>query len=295
MRQKSPYEDSQEERYGRHSNFRPQRDMAAPGFPVVKWLLLLFALVFLVLGYDRLRKHWQTSAVAAPAQPVASTLPPPKAAVEEEPLAQAEEPPAPPQEAPLGVETAVLAVATPAPPPKPAEEPAPAEKPETTVRYEMTMNRFNSFVGQGSINGVGVSLLADTGASMVVIPERLAQRIGLRKGAALAFKTGGGVVPHYLTNIDKLTLGQIEMRNIEAAINPAMQDDFVLLGMSALRFVDMERDTSHGKLVLKYKQVTVAAGELRTVEDESFKRSISDCKSKGNKFDQQTLDCLRGN
>jgi hypothetical protein len=105
----------------------------------------------------------------------------------------------------------------------------------------------------------------------------------------MAFNTGGGSVTHYATTLDRMTLGQIELRNVEAAINPAMQQEVVLLGMNVLGLLDMQLE--QGKLVLKYQQASASEG---IVVEEAFKRSSRDCVSHGNKFDRQTLDCLKG-
>jgi len=285
--QKEPYQE-----YGRHSSFRSQRNPTPPGPPVAKWLFVVFVLLFtVVVGYDRWRGRGgaQVSPSVQANQEDAPDLPP---------LAES----APPQDTagPVPIEAAeTMPVAS--LPPAPAEESPPpqslaeAEKPETTVTYVMEMPPgSSSFVGKGAVNGKDVMLLADTGASMVVVPEPLARQLGLKKGTEMPFKTGGGVVPHYATTIDRITLGRIELRDVEAAINPAMRDDFILLGMSALKLMEMEVGKGN-KLVLKYKQANDFGGGLRTVEEEAFIRSTKDCAgNRGNKFDRQTLDCLRG-
>jgi len=269
------------EEYGRHSSFRPEPRYAANGLSVVKSLFVMFALVFAVLGYER----WQglEDKVSPPVQTVAQPS-----------VATSEEPEPEPASAEAQADDAVTEL--PAAPVKlpPAEEsPALSDGEEASPiieQYVMDKNpHSNSFMGLGSINGVDVTLLVDTGASVVVVPERIARRIGLKKGAEMAFSTGGGRVSHYSTTLDRLTLGRIELRSVDAAINPAMQQDFVLLGMSALGLMDMQ--VEQGRLVLKYKQA-VTAHDIAVVEP--FKRTSKDCVSHGNKFDQQTLDCLKG-
>lgn len=280
--QKDPFE----EEYGRHSNFRPSGGGGSSS--ILKWLLVVFLVAFGVLGYERIRKGGGK---------------PPAPAVAQQPRLEESEAP-PPAEAEAPAPDSLQTYAAPA---LPGAMPAPArqadvgaealphaepEKRPTVAKFEMSMNQSNSFIGQGYINGRSVRLLADTGATTVVVPQGLAQQFGLKLGARIPFKTGGGVVYHYATVIDKLTLGRIEIRNVEAAINPAMGDDFVLLGMSALSLMDME--LQDGKLVLQYKQPDAADGGLGNVGQESFKRPVKDCVSKGNKIDKQTLDCLRG-
>lgn len=289
MRDKESYE----EKYGRHTSFRPDREERS-GPSIAKWLFVVFLVTFAVLGFDRWRvRHALT-------EPVAQAVPP-----EQDPsilpVADAQEPAfvekAPAAEPVLSKNPASEIPAPPALPAQPinaeaaAPIPAVVAKPEMEMRYEMRINRSNSFVGEGLINGKKVVLLADTGATMVVVPTKIAQQLGLKKGVPLAFHTGGGDVMHYATTLDKLTLGKIEINNVTAAINPEMNADFVLLGMSALKMMDMEY--GEGKLVLKHKQEVISR-DMRSVGEEEFKRSMDDCKGQGNKFDQQTLDCLRG-
>jgi len=168
----------------------------------------------------------------------------------------------------------------------------PLEKPGDTFQHVMQKNSYGNFVGFGSINGKGVRFIADTGATLVIVPEKIAQQIGLSKGKPMSFTTAGGVVIHYATNLDSVTLGPIELRNVPAAINPAIQDDIVLLGMSALGLLDVQMQ--QGNLVLRYKPSSPDIAERQLVNDQPFKRSYKECADQGNKFDQKSLDCLRG-
>ena len=287
MRNNDPYG----EKYGRHSSFRAGRDADSSGLPLGKWLLVVFLVTVAVLGFERWRKRAHTPPVAETVQPLQESASPPPVAAAGEPAIVEKEPFQPvPMEVAGEISAApdlparILAVES-APPP------VVAEKPETEVRYEMKMNRGNHFVGQGSINGKDVTLLADTGATTVVVPEKIAQRLGLKRGPPLPFHTAGGDVIHFATTLDTLTLGRIEISHVPAAISPVMNVDFILLGMSALKLMDMEY--GEGKLVLKHKQEIVSK-EMRTVGEENFKRPVKDCAGQGNKFDQQSLDCLRG-
>ena len=169
----------------------------------------------------------------------------------------------------------------------------PADESLVTVQYIMERDGAGNIIGYGFINGKAVRFLADTGATTVVVPEKIAQQLGLKKGNPLPFKTGGGIIIHHTTTLDTLTLGKIEMHNVAAAINPAMQDDLVLLGMSALELMDVQMEK--GNLVLKYKGSAAGAAYQAPVIDKPFKRSYKDCARQGNQFDQKTLDCLKGN
>ncbi len=101
----------------------------------------------------------------------------------------------------------------------------------------------------GTINGQNVAFLVDTGASDVVVPERLAERLGLTKQAPVTVSTAGGRVTAHLTRIDRIMVGGIAMENIGGVINPAADDDEVLLGMSFLRHLEMRQ--ANDRLMLR--------------------------------------------
>jgi len=168
----------------------------------------------------------------------------------------------------------------------------PLEIPDGTVQHVFQKDSHGNFIGFGTINGKGVRFIADTGANFVTMSEKIAQQIGLSKGKPMPMSTAGGVDVHYGTNLDSLTLGPIELRNVSAAIAPKMPDDFILLGMSALGLLEMQMQ--QGTLVLKYKPSSPDIAERQPVNDQPFKRSYKDCADQGNKFDQKSLDCLRG-
>ena len=75
----------------------------------------------------------------------------------------------------------------------------------------------------------------DTGATLVAIPEPLAQRLGLKKGRQGMSQTANGRVITYRTVIDQLQLGDIVLDDVQASITPGMDGDIILLGMSALK------------------------------------------------------------
>lgn len=98
-------------------------------------------------------------------------------------------------------------------------------------------NRQNQYVTTGTINGKNVTLLLDTGANHVVVPGDLATELNLKKGREGIANTAGGEIVVYVTKLDTVVIGHIELRNITAMINPKMTGHEVLLGMSALKRV----------------------------------------------------------
>lgn len=100
-------------------------------------------------------------------------------------------------------------------------------------------NRFHHYVATGQINGQKVTFLLDTGATDVVVPASLAADLGLRPGSRGYAQTANGIVEIRRTSIDELALGPIRFENVAASINPGMKGEEILLGMSALRQVEL--------------------------------------------------------
>jgi aspartyl protease family protein len=102
-------------------------------------------------------------------------------------------------------------------------------------------NRQHHYVVSGRINGHDITFLLDTGATDVVIPQRLAQQLGLKPGLKQYADTANGRVAVYSTRLSSVEIGNILLENVHASINPAMTDSVVLLGMSALRQVEFSQ------------------------------------------------------
>ena len=113
----------------------------------------------------------------------------------------------------------------------------------------LKMNRSGHYLAPGFINQLPVTFLLDTGATDVAIPEKLAEKINLRKGVPTLSQTANGVVRSYSTVLDRISIGGIELYDIKASIFPGMPGGEVLLGMSFLKHLEM---TQKGKtLTLK--------------------------------------------
>ena len=99
-------------------------------------------------------------------------------------------------------------------------------------------NRQHHYVANGFINNHKVVFLLDTGATDVVIPISIANRIGLKGGRKQLASTANGTVTVASTELESVQIGGIQLHNIRASINPGMQQEVVLLGMSALRQIE---------------------------------------------------------
>lgn len=107
----------------------------------------------------------------------------------------------------------------------------------------LRQNRAGHYVANGSINGHEVTFLLDTGATSVSVPSRVAGPLGLTRGAPLRANTANGTITTYATRLDEVRLGNIQLENVRADINPHMNGEEVLLGMSFLRKLEFtQRD-----------------------------------------------------
>jgi len=100
------------------------------------------------------------------------------------------------------------------------------------------------FHASGSINGVPVTFLVDTGASSVAMSGELASRIGIRfeEGDTGIAQTAGGVTYMKRVFLEAVTVGDITLRNIEAGVLAGEYPKTPLLGMSFLGQLDMVRE-----------------------------------------------------
>lgn len=119
----------------------------------------------------------------------------------------------------------------------------------TNERYELVLkpNRQHHYLSTGTINHQKVVFLLDTGATDVAIPAKLAKKLGLSKGREQYVYTANGRAKVYSTNLQSLTLGDIRLSNISANISPGMDDEIILLGMSALKHLEF---TQKGELLI---------------------------------------------
>lgn len=114
---------------------------------------------------------------------------------------------------------------------------------ETVISYDqadsrevvLQQNRFGHYVANGKINGQTVEFMLDTGATIVSIPEQLANSLQLQRGPSIEVSTANGSIHVYTTRLQQVQLGNIVLQDIRASINPHMQGDEVLLGMSFLK------------------------------------------------------------
>ncbi len=109
------------------------------------------------------------------------------------------------------------------------------------------------FFADGAVNGLPLRFLVDTGASMVVLPARDAQRLGIDylHAPKTRVQTAGGSIVAYLITLDRIKVGGIELTSVDGLVTD--QDAGVaLLGMSFLNRVEMRRNGDSMTLIRRF-------------------------------------------
>jgi len=109
------------------------------------------------------------------------------------------------------------------------------------------------FYATGTVNGVSVRFLVDTGATMISLGAADARRMGLdpARGVRAMTNTANGQAMVTKVQLDTVRIGDITLNNVDALIH---QSDLpmALLGMSFLNRMDMQRDGSTLTLKKRY-------------------------------------------
>ncbi|MCP4983099.1 MAG: TIGR02281 family clan AA aspartic protease [Gammaproteobacteria bacterium] len=103
----------------------------------------------------------------------------------------------------------------------------------------LTRNRNGHYIFGGEINHHKVTFLVDTGATITAIPGELQQALGLKRGPATSVSTANGLTTAYLTRLDQLAIGEIELFDVNASLIPNMGVDQILLGMNVLKHFEL--------------------------------------------------------
>lgn len=122
-----------------------------------------------------------------------------------------------------------------------------------TVRIWPTPNRMYAVVG--SINGYPVDFIVDTGATLVSLSAREARRLGIDYrvvGTPGESSTASGIDRIYIVNLNKVKVGDIELRNVRGAVHDGDFPPSTLLGMSFLSRLSMRQDGQVLELTKKY-------------------------------------------
>jgi aspartyl protease family protein len=110
------------------------------------------------------------------------------------------------------------------------------------------------FISDGTINGIRVRFVVDTGATAIAMNSREAGHLGInfRSGSRARASTANGTIVVYAVKLDTVRVGGIELHNVDAVVHDSNDPTIVLLGMSFLNRVDMRRDGTLMTLTQRY-------------------------------------------
>ena len=111
--------------------------------------------------------------------------------------------------------------------------------PELVVQRD----RSGHYVVPGTVNGVEVEFLLDTGATNVAIPPALAERLNLRRGPEVEIRTASDIIPGYLVTLDEVSIGPLALTRVRVrgSVSERSVGDEILLGMSFLRHFELSQ------------------------------------------------------
>jgi aspartyl protease family protein len=132
---------------------------------------------------------------------------------------------------------------------------APLPKATGGEEVRVFRDRLGLFTTVGSINGMPVQFLVDTGASSVAMNSAQARRLGIDfrvEGDSTYVATASNVTQAFRVTLDRVKVGSIELRNVTAVVIDGPQPDEVLLGMSFLGRLELVNQDDSMTLRRKY-------------------------------------------
>jgi len=137
--------------------------------------------------------------------------------------------------------------------PAPAPGPAAADSSATRTAYRVPVERAGAgMLVVARVNGAHeVPFLIDTGATDILIPRQIAERIGLEAGPDARtnrYATANGVVEHAVVMLDSIDLGGAVARDVPATIGADLE--FGLLGLSFFNRFTTHVDAAAGVVTL---------------------------------------------
>lgn len=113
----------------------------------------------------------------------------------------------------------------------------------------LNVNQDGHYYIKGRINEYPIEFLLDTGASLVAIPQSIADRLNLSGQYEITLSTANGEVTGYLTRLQQLSFGEFTLKDVKAVIIPGGDTQIVLLGMNVLSHFNLVQQDK--RLILK--------------------------------------------
>jgi len=118
----------------------------------------------------------------------------------------------------------------------------------------LTADGQGHFWASAEINGTSARVLVDTGATFVSMSNATARRLGINylDGQKGFTSTANGTVPVFRVRLASVRIGDISLNNIEASVHEGNNLPVILLGMSFLNRVEMQRDGERMILIRRF-------------------------------------------
>ena len=113
-----------------------------------------------------------------------------------------------------------------------------------TRKEQIFVNSGGMYMTYGTINGRSVHFLLDTGASAIAMNTQQAKKIGIRYdriGTPSNVSTASGYEKAYRVRLKSVSVGDITQTNVEAFVIEGDHPGPILLGMTFLGKLDVER------------------------------------------------------
>ncbi len=122
------------------------------------------------------------------------------------------------------------------------------------ITERIVIDNQGMFNGHGSINGQSVKFLVDTGASTVAMSARQARKLGIQyilDGQPAQAKTASGIAKAWVVKLKTVRLGKLLERNVRGMVVDGDYPEQVLLGMTFLNRMKVEKEGSTMKITRK--------------------------------------------
>lgn len=105
---------------------------------------------------------------------------------------------------------------------------------------EIPRDRDGHFRVNGAVNGVPVQFMVDTGASIISITDKVAERAQLPEGVPMQFQTANGVREGTMRRAERIEVGPLTVNNLRVGTGyTAESEKDALLGQNFLRYFDV--------------------------------------------------------
>lgn len=105
---------------------------------------------------------------------------------------------------------------------------------------ELLQSHEGHYFSSGTVNGVPIVFMIDTGATTVSISSKIAARAGIKKCVPVNVSTANGIVDACVATVSEVTFGNYRVTDVDVTVLPNMFGD-ALLGMNVLRNFRIEQ------------------------------------------------------